>query len=259
MSRGFRGAIADYYHRHRPGYPPEVFDTLTDTFHLTSNDTALDLGCGTGQLTIPLAERVGTTIGMDIEPDMLAHARNQAGERPITWILGSDTDLPTLTPLLRPHTLGVITIGQALHWMDHDTLFHTARPLLRDKGGVAVITNGTPLWLQDTTWSRALKTCAEELLGHPVTATCGTDTASHQRYATSLTTAGYTVHTTVISYTRHLTIDHITGGLYSALSPEQLPTDRDAFTAKIHRALEPHQPYTEHVDVTLQLGITHTG
>ncbi|SMC70554.1 class I SAM-dependent methyltransferase [Kibdelosporangium aridum] len=255
MSRGFRGEVADYYQRYRPGYPAEVFDTLTDVFTLTDNDTAIDLGCGTGQLTIPLAERVRSVIGMDIEPDMLAHARTTAGERPITWLLAGDTHIPHLIPLLGHRSVGVITIGQALHWMDHNTLFHNARPLLRDTGGVAVITNGTPLWLQDTTWSRALRTCVEDLLGHPVTATCGTDTESHQRYTHSLTTAGYAVHTATVSYTRHLNIDHILGGIYSALSPEQLPTDRDAFATKLQHTLEPHQPYTEHVTVTLLLGV----
>ncbi|CAM3431449.1 class I SAM-dependent methyltransferase [Kibdelosporangium persicum] len=259
MSRGFRGDVADYYQRYRRGYPPEVFDTLTTVFTLTTTDTAIaiaiDLGCGTGQLTIPLTDHTGAVIGMDIEPDMLAHARAAAGERPITWLLGGDTHLPHLIPLLGPQSVSLITIGQALHWMDHDTLFRTAHPLLRTGGGVAVITNGTPLWLQDTTWSRALRTFMENWLGRPLAATCGTDPATQQRYRDSLTTAGYTVHTHEITYTTALDIDQIVGGVYSALSPEQLPTDRDTFHHDIHRALSPHQPYTEHVTVTMLLGI----
>ena len=57
---------------------------------------------------------------------------------------------------------------------------------------MAVITNGTPLWLQDTAWSRALRRFLEQWLGTTTTATCGTDAASQRRYRDSLTAADTT-------------------------------------------------------------------
>jgi hypothetical protein len=39
--------------------------------------------------------------------------------------------------------------------MDHAAVFRSAASLVRAGGGVSVVTNGTPLWLQDTGWSRA--------------------------------------------------------------------------------------------------------
>src|SRR5690348_13244460 len=50
---GFGGEVADFYHRYRRGYPPAVLDTLAATFGLTGDDIVVDLGCGTGQLTLP--------------------------------------------------------------------------------------------------------------------------------------------------------------------------------------------------------------
>ena len=50
-----------------------------------------------------------------------------------------------------------LTIAQALYWMNHQDLFRAVVPLVRPGGGVAVVTNGTPLWLQETDWSRALR------------------------------------------------------------------------------------------------------
>ncbi|WP_407562886.1 methyltransferase domain-containing protein [Streptomyces sp. 184] len=78
---GFSGDVAEYYAQYRPGYPPEVVDVLQAAFALTAEDAVLDLGCGTGQLAVPVASRVGSVIGMDPEPDMLRFARRAAAGR----------------------------------------------------------------------------------------------------------------------------------------------------------------------------------
>ncbi|MEV0005377.1 class I SAM-dependent methyltransferase [Micromonospora sp. NPDC050980] len=105
MTSGFSGEVATYYARHRRGYAPTVLDALTATFPLGADDTAIDLGCGTGQLSIPLAARIGAVVGMDPEPDMLALARCagvDAGTTNVTWILGGDGDHPPCPGCLAP-------------------------------------------------------------------------------------------------------------------------------------------------------------
>jgi SAM-dependent methyltransferase len=46
----------------------------------------LDLGCGTGRITIPLARAGARVTGLDAAGEMLAHARRKAGDLPITWV-----------------------------------------------------------------------------------------------------------------------------------------------------------------------------
>jgi SAM-dependent methyltransferase len=46
----------------------------------------LDLGCGTGRITIPLARQGVPITGLDVMPAMLEHARAKAAGLPITWI-----------------------------------------------------------------------------------------------------------------------------------------------------------------------------
>ncbi|MEV8376424.1 class I SAM-dependent methyltransferase [Kribbella sp. NPDC056861] len=258
MDLGFGGEVAGFYQRYRRGYPAEVIDGLVDAFELTRDDVVVDLGCGTGQLALPLAERVRAVIGMDPEPDMLAEARRVAtGRSNLSWMVGADTDVPMLGTLLGKTSLGAVTIGQALHWMDHDTLFHELYPLLRPGGGVAVVTNGTPLWLQDSDWSRALRRHLELWLDSEVTATCGTDEDSRTRYAESLAAAGFTVKQSRFGYTDVLDLDRIIGGVYSALPVNLLPPldQRSYFAKQVGRALEGHAPYDETVEVTLLLGM----
>ncbi|MET8845479.1 class I SAM-dependent methyltransferase [Amycolatopsis sp. NPDC004625] len=253
---GFGGEVSEYYQRFRRGYPPEVADALAAAFALTRDDVVLDLGCGTGQLTRVLAPRAGAVLGMDPEPAMLAQARRATAESNVTWLLGEDSDVGALTPLLGRGRLAAVSVAQALHWMDHERLFAAVRPLLRPGGGIAVVTNGEPLWLQDTAWSAALREVVSAYLGTPVHRTCGTDDASQQRYAAALAAAGYAVTSAVVEYSAPLSVEEITGGVFSAMSPEQLPGPdaRPAFTERVREAVAPHGPLRERVRVRLLTG-----
>ncbi|MCR6489362.1 methyltransferase domain-containing protein [Amycolatopsis sp. OK19-0408] len=253
----FGGEVSEFYQRFRRGYPPSVAEALATAFALTPGDVVLDLGCGTGQLTRVLAPRVGAVLGMDPEPAMLAQARRATSAPNVGWLLGADSDIGALTPALGPGRLAAVTVAQALHWMDHERLFADVRPLLRPGGGVAVVTNGEPLWLQDTAWSAALREVVSSFLGTPVHRTCGTDDASQARYRTALEAAGYAVDQRVVEYVTTLTVEEIVGGVYSAMSPEQLPAPdaREAFTKRVRAAVVPHGPLREQVRVRLLIGV----
>ena len=256
---GFGGEVAGFYHQYRRGYPPAVIDALAGAFALTGSDVVIDLGCGTGQLTLPIARRVQAVAGMDPEPDMLARARQAAADQEVTnvsWLLGADTDIPALAALLGGRRAGAVTIGQALHWMRYRELIPALVPLLRPGGGIAVITNGTPMWLQDSPWSRALRGFLEQWLGTPARSPCGTDEASQHRYRETMTEAGLDVTETRYDYTDELDLDHLVGGVYSALPAQRLPPpdQRTAFADQIRRAVASHAPFTEPVPVRVLLG-----
>jgi SAM-dependent methyltransferase len=256
---GFRGEVADFYHRYRHGYSDAVLDALTGAFGLTGQDVVVDLGCGTGQLTLPLAARVRAVVGIDPSPDMLQRARQAAGERHVqnvTWMIGADTDIPALRSLLGARSVAAVTIGQALHWMNHEDLFRASAPLVRPGGGVAVVTNGTPLWLQDSDWSRALRGFLENWLDATVTFACGTDEQSQQRYRRDLAAAGYEVLSAAFDYVAELDLDQLVGGVLSALPVTRLPAadQRQAFAEQIRLAVAPHQHFSEPVHVAILAG-----
>ncbi|WP_043665543.1 class I SAM-dependent methyltransferase [Streptomyces xylophagus] len=260
MTVGFSGAVAEYYAEFRRGYPPQVFDALEEAFGLSQTDVVLDMGCGTGQLALPFASRVRSVVGMDPEPDMLRLARHAAeaqGVRNTTWVLGADTELPALGGLLGERSLALTVIGQALHWMRHEELFRAVLPLLRVGGGIAVISNGTPLWLQDSSWSRALRSCLEEWLGTTLTATCGTSSRDRLRYAEALRSAGFGgVRELFVEYSDELSFDQLFGGVCSAIPADRLPgpDDRAAFAERIRQALPADERFIEDVRVSMLIG-----
>lgn len=259
MVLGFSGEVADFYHRYRRGYPGAVIDALAAAFGLTGRDVVVDLGCGTGQLTLPMARRVRAVVGVDPEPDMLRRARQAAPDLDVpgvTWMLGADTDIPALRGLLGDNSAGAVTVGQALHWMNHTRLFRAIVSLVRPGGGIAVVTNGTPLWQQDTDWSRALREFMERWLDTKLTNPCGTDEESQRRYQADLGAAGFEVLSTAVDYVADLDLDQIVGHVYSALGVTRLPApdQRAAFAGQVRAALAPHEPFTEHMHVAILAG-----
>ncbi|WP_327398789.1 methyltransferase domain-containing protein [Streptomyces sp. NBC_01288] len=265
MTVGFSGEVAEYYAKFRRGYPPQVFDALHETFGLSRADAVLDMGCGTGQLTLPFASRVRAVVGVDPEPDMLRLARHTAeaqGVHNAIWMLGADTELPALGGLLGERSLALMVVGQALHWMRHEELFRAVAPHLRTGGGIAVISNGTPLWLQDSSWSRALRGCLEDWIGAPLTATCGTSSRDRLRYAEALRAAGFDgVREMAVEYRDELSFDQLFGGVCSAIPADRLPgpEERDALAERIRQALPAGEPFTEEVRVTMLVGHVRAG
>jgi SAM-dependent methyltransferase len=258
MKRDFGGEAADYYHRFRHGYPGAVTEALVNAFSLTGQDILVDLGCGTGQLTLPMARYLRAVIGVDVEPDMLDHGQHAArdeGVRNVIWMLGGDTDIPALRRLLGDGSVGAVTIAQALHWMNHQELFRAVVPLLRPSGGIAVVTNGTPLWLQDTDWSRALRDFLEHWLGTTLTSACGTDEQTQRRYEGDLAAAGYDVCTAAVDYVASLDTEQLIGSIYSAMG-SRMPaaSQRPVFGEQLRAAVAPHDHFSEPVHVAIVVG-----
>jgi trans-aconitate methyltransferase len=247
----FSGRTADHYARYRRGYPPPVLDRLVADLRLTGDSTVLDLGCGTGLLTAPLGTRVRLAGGADPEPDMLAHAPRTPNT---IWLVAADRDLPTLKKLFRPDA---ITIAQALHLMDVDTVLSGAHELLVPGGRLAVIANGLPLWQQDTEWSRVLLRHVRRRFGARAgQAACGTSDSDRAAYRVKLEEHGYTdISTSAITSEHPLDSDEVVGGFFSALDPDQVDelagTD---FESELRAELDSLGPLTEEVTVHVLQG-----
>jgi SAM-dependent methyltransferase len=243
----FSGAVASAYAEHRRGYPAPVVDLLVETLGLPRDAFLLDLGCGTGQLTVPLTGRYDRVLGADPSPDMLALARSAAAGAPVAWLLADDRDVTRL-PLLAG--LDAVTIAQAIHLLDRPLLFEALAARMSPRARIAIIANGSPMWLRDLPWSRALNSYLTNWLGRAPRSTCGTDAASRAGFRTELAAAGFRTATEVFfDYTETHPYERIAGNVRSALSPGALPAD-PAFDAGLRDALGPG-PFEEDVRVAI--------
>ncbi len=99
---------------------------------LRGDETALDVGCGTGKLTALLAERLprGRVIALDRDPGMVAKAREHLarfGDR-VECVVGDALSLPQ-------GVADVVFSTATFHWVrDHDALFRSVFEALRPGG-----------------------------------------------------------------------------------------------------------------------------
>ena len=124
--------IAAAYAAYRPHYPEALFDFLAE--HAPARALAWDCACGNGQATIDLAERFDRVIGTDPSAAQIA----QAPPHPrIEWRVapGERSGIPSAT-------CDLVTIAQALHWLDVGAFFREAARVARPGCLVAVWSYG---------------------------------------------------------------------------------------------------------------------
>ena len=122
-------------YRHRPTYPPETFDVLMGLLRDKPRHV-LDVGCGTGFLARPLAERVDRVDAVDVSAPMIAEGKRLPGgdHTHLRWILSRAEDA-ALDP---PYAL--ITAGDSLHWMEWETIMPRFASMLTPSGWLAILT-----------------------------------------------------------------------------------------------------------------------
>lgn len=130
-------AVADLYDRVRPGYPEKSVDDLAELSGLKPPCRVLEIGAGTGQLSVPLAEHGYELTAVELGPHLAERARrNLAGYSRATVINGrfEDVDLPA-------ERFDVVTAATSFHWLDPATAYPRAASLLRPGGSLALLWN----------------------------------------------------------------------------------------------------------------------
>ena len=119
-------AAADDYHRHRPAYPPELVPWVAQVTGLPAGAPIADVGCGTGISTRLFAAAGYSVVGVDPNEEMLARAR-EAGLAEYRRGESASTGLPEAG-------YDLVTVGQALHWLDVPVTLLEFRRILKPSG-----------------------------------------------------------------------------------------------------------------------------
>lgn len=135
--------LADEYDDRIPGdgVVDEIFTDSEITFVLSKvrpDDELLDLGCGTGRFTIPLAERVTAVSGLDLSPMMLATARKKLADRGLAADL-REGDMAAL-PFPDASFDVVVSMLALMHIPreDRQQVFHEVARVLRPGGRLLI-------------------------------------------------------------------------------------------------------------------------
>ncbi|SEK53839.1 Methyltransferase domain-containing protein [Roseateles sp. YR242] len=120
------------YARYRPEYPPELAAFLASV--APTRALAVDVGCGTGQLTVQLAEHFEQTIGLDPSADQLANATPHAR---VVYRCCPAEQLD-----VKAGQASLITAAQAAHWFDLPRFYAEVRRVAAPDAVVSLLSYG---------------------------------------------------------------------------------------------------------------------
>ena len=137
------GALSSEYALYRPTYPKEMLEKVisiaTKDLNKPENQLKLaDIACGTGQVVLPLAKRLGKVYGIDGSPGQIEEARKRAETQGITKGIKFQVGEADKTGL-GSESVDIVTIAQALHWLNLDNFFGHVREILKPNGVFAVL------------------------------------------------------------------------------------------------------------------------
>ena len=133
--------FASEYDRYRPAVPSVIVDILTQYARIIRPKLVVDIGSGTGLSTRVWAGRADEIIGIEPSDDMRALAETRsAGLAGIRYQKGFSTATG-----LPDGCADIITVSQALHWMEPKGTFAEIARLLRPGGVFAAIDNDWPV------------------------------------------------------------------------------------------------------------------
>lgn len=131
---------AKSYAQYRPTYPGTVYKTLIDYYKVSLDEfgLALDIGCGSGQSTEPLKQYFDRVIGVDISDNQIKHAKEK--HVGIEFRVGPAEELS----FLDDGCVDLITVAQAMHWLNHERFYKEVDRVLKPAGVVALYGYGVP-------------------------------------------------------------------------------------------------------------------
>jgi SAM-dependent methyltransferase len=128
------GTVSGAYAHFRPTYPPPLFDWLAAV--APARQRAWDCATGTGQAAVALAAHFSEVVASDASaaqleaasPHPRVHYRLAAAE----------------SSSLKADSIDLVTVAQALHWLDRPRFFAEVARVLRPGGVLAVWSYGIP-------------------------------------------------------------------------------------------------------------------
>lgn len=120
--------LAAQYSAFRPTYPTALFEYLAGLCR--QRNAAWDCACGSGQASVALAPHFEHLIATDASAQQLAAA---APDRRITYRVATADRSG-----LEPGSVDLVTVAQALHWLDLEAFYSEVRRVLRPGGVLAV-------------------------------------------------------------------------------------------------------------------------
>jgi len=179
LSRQFDEA-AQLYDEVRPRYPEEIVEHIIAFAALPAHARILEVGCGTGQMTVPFAKRGYAVIALDHGERLAALAAQHCQPYPRVRVVPCAFEAWQDTA----GSYDVFLSAQAFHWVEPHYGLTRATELLKTRGTIALV------WTLDRSQESAFWQATQPIYDtyNPVSSSARPQTG-HETYAEALHTS----------------------------------------------------------------------
>ncbi len=140
--------VPELYDRARPLYPDAIFDDIVSLGRVPGTGRVLEIGAGTGQATLPLAERGFQVVGVELGAAPAALARRKLAAFPNASMVNEPFE-----SWEADRVFDAVVAFTAFHWIDPEARFAKSAAVLRPGGALAVVQphtvlNDDPFWIE---------------------------------------------------------------------------------------------------------------
>jgi SAM-dependent methyltransferase len=128
-------AIAQYYNQYRLPYPQEVVATVIALSHLHYGSRVLEVGCGTGQISVPLARHGIDLLALELGPHLADLARRNLKGFPHAHVETSSFEAWPLSG----QKFDAVVSASAFHWLHPDLRFSKSAEALHPGGFLTIL------------------------------------------------------------------------------------------------------------------------
>jgi SAM-dependent methyltransferase len=144
--------VALLYDQARPGYPQALFDDIVSYSAIPPAGRILEIGCGTGQATVPLAQRGYHIVAVELGASLAAVAQRNLESYPQVEIQVGDFEELGLPE----QHFDLAISATAFHWIDPVIGYPKIAGALRPHGTIALFWN-------KHVWSERSQDCFAEI------------------------------------------------------------------------------------------------
>ena len=136
LAASFDNEVA-MYQKFRPGYPEAMLDAMVQHAGLLPTARVLEIGCGTGQATIPMALRGYDLTAVEPGAELAKAAGAQLDGQPNAKVVNASFEAVELPE----KEFDLVFAAMSLHWVNEAERFHKPHRLLKPDGHLAVLYN----------------------------------------------------------------------------------------------------------------------
>jgi trans-aconitate methyltransferase len=127
-------SVADAYDQARPSYPERLVDDLVALGNICEGSEVLEIGPGTGQLSVRLVERGARLVAVERGPNLAEVARRKLSRFADAQVVTADFDRWEA-----PAAFDAVVAATSFHWLDPSTRVARCAAILRPGGSMAIV------------------------------------------------------------------------------------------------------------------------